>query len=130
MSQLISLPVIPPQPTQAAYGIAALNLFQVFDRSSYEGKFGVQAPPFDPDLPLKSWFDTSVTTGPCKYSVISGTNPAQVTTLTIDATLAAAINLYGDYRYPVYAPSATTSAMDVSLGSSEPINPAQLCLYS
>ncbi len=130
MIQPTSMPVAPPQPSQAAYGIAALNLFQVFDRSSYEGKFGVQAPPFNTDFPVKSWFDTSVTTGPVTYNVVTGTNPAQVTTLTMDASQASVPNLYGDYTYPVYAPSTTTTAMDTFLGTSESINPAQLCMYA
>ncbi len=130
MIQPTSIPIAPPQPGQAAYGIAALNLFRVFDRSSYEGEFGVQAPPFNTDLPIKSWFDTSVTTGPCSYTVVTGSNPAQVTTLTIDASQATVPNLYGDYRYPAYTPSLATTATDTFGGTPEPINPVQLCMYA
>lgn len=130
MIQPASIPVIPPQPAQAAYSVAALNLFQVFSRSTYEGKFGVQAPPFNSAFPIKSWFDTSVTIGPVSYTVVTGTDPAQVTTLSMDASQASAPNLYGDYVYPAYAPSPATTAMDTFAGGSEPINPAQLCMYA
>jgi hypothetical protein len=130
MIQPTSLPVPPPQPSQAAYGIAALNLFQVFNRSSYEGEFGVQAAPFNTDFPIKSWFDTSVTTGPVTYNVITGTNPAQVTTLTMDASQASAINLSGDYQYPAYAPSPETTAIATFAGTSQSVNAALICAYA
>jgi hypothetical protein len=130
MIQPTSIPVNPPQPSQAAYGIASLNLFQVFDRPSYEAKFGVQAPPYDPAYPLKGWFDTSVTTGPVIYNVIAGANATQVTQLTMDASQASVPNLYGDYTYPVYAPSPATTAMDAFGGTAVPINPVQLCMYA
>ena len=130
MNQPTSIPVIPPQPSQATYGFAALNLFQSFTRSSYQGKFGVQAPPYDPKYPLKAWLDTSVTTGPCTYNVISGSNPALMTTFKIDAVQAAAINLSGDYLYPAYAPSPDTTAVSTFGEVSQSFNAAVLCGYA
>ena len=130
MNQPSSIPVTPPQPSQAAYGLAALNLFQMFTRSSYQGKFGVQAPPYNPAYPLKAWFDTSVTTGPCTYNVIAGSNPALMTTFTIDAIEAAAINLSGDYLYPAYAPSPDTTAVATFAEVSQSFNAAMICAYA
>src|SRR2546430_919500 len=56
----ISEPPALPQPDLEVYGIAALALFQTFTRDSYLALFGVEAPPWDPSRPAKTWFDSSV----------------------------------------------------------------------
>lgn len=44
-----------PYPT---YGLANLYLFPVYQtREEYRQKTGMEAPPFDPTKPVKSWFD-------------------------------------------------------------------------
>ena len=125
-----STPVVPVQPNAAAYGIAALNLFQVFNRTSYLAQFGVQAPAYNPALPLKGWFDTMAVSGNATYNCISGSNPPLFGSFTIPASEASAINLPGDYNYPVYAPTPTTVATQTFAGTTQGIGTANLCQYA
>lgn len=55
-----SLPKIPEQPVDAAYGISALYLFGTFQsRGQYGAVTGQQAPNWDPNRRPKSWRDDS-----------------------------------------------------------------------
>ena len=59
MSNLVSLPIVPPQPNKEVYGFAELALFQTYTRETYLASFGVQAPAWDPSRPSKFWFDST-----------------------------------------------------------------------
>lgn len=53
-----------PYPT---YGITHLYLFPVYQtREAYRQATGVEPPPYDPNRPLKSWFDPHAATSPSR----------------------------------------------------------------
>jgi hypothetical protein len=142
MPQPISLPVVPSQPDTKAYGFAALNLFTDFTRETplspkapniYDQVFGQQAPPCNPNLPTKAWFDTTPQPSPdtiVSYLVFDLTqNPPKQVTLSMTAAQAATPNLPGPYNYPPFHNSPTTPAMNTGpngQGPNVPMNGALL----
>lgn len=81
--------------------IQDLYLFPVFStRKQYEKAFGEQPPPFDPKKPPKHWRDPSPAGDTVTYTVFDWESKT-VRPLTMKAEEAAAINIPGEYRYPV-----------------------------
>ena len=120
-----SLPVTPTQPNQHSYPISDLNLFQIFGRAKYHAKFGQQAPPYRPQFPIKYWFDSSE--GGVYTIVNYNTEPPSLEKITISKAMAGAINLPGDFFYPVYAPSTSTPAVTTNLGVTQPVPVNMIC---
>ncbi len=118
MSTLSSPPLIPPQPSQASYGVDALELFKTYSRDSFQAAFGVQAPAWNAAYPPKAWFDSSVDPtqagATVTYQVIGQDPTGQwvMQNLEMSAAEAAAINLQGSITYPPYAPAASATTRD------------------
>ncbi len=128
MSTPVSQPVIPPQPNQEVYGVQELALFKSYTRDTYRTAFGVEAPPWDPSRPKKTWFDSSVDGASMVTYRIVGMDQSghwMLQPLAIATQEAGTVNLPGSVSYPPYvvAPTATTRA-----GSG--INPIYLSLES
>ena len=60
MSNLVSQPVVPAQPSTQFYTIQDLALFKSYSRDSYRAAFAAEAPAYDPTRLRKSWFDSTV----------------------------------------------------------------------
>jgi hypothetical protein len=99
MTQLISEPVVRPQPDAASYALSELALFPEFTRASYRATFGIDAPPFNPARPVKTWFDSTADTSQydnvAVYRVLGSDAAGQpaLRQLVIPAAEAAAVNL-------------------------------------
>jgi hypothetical protein len=113
MSNPVSLPVIPPQPGQGAYGFAALALFQTYTRDTYRAAFGVQAPPWDPSRSAKFWFDSSADTSVAdnvaayKIFAVDSTGIWGLKQMVLPAAVAATVNLPGAVSYTPYVITPT-----------------------
>ena len=115
MSNPVSLPIVPPQPNQEAYGFAELALFQTYTRETYLAAFGVQAPAWDPSRPSKFWFDSTAdasASGNVAYKIfgVNSTGTWALQQLVLPAAEAAAVNLPGSATYAPYviAPTGAT----------------------
>ena len=121
----------PTQPNQPQYQISALNLFPVYaTRAAYQQATGQQAPPFDPDEPIKGWCDPAPTGQP--YTVFDPTATAKGYTslLMMSPQQAAQVNLPGVYNYPAYV-SPPTDAVEVGpYGPIGNVSPDQVCLQA
>lgn len=131
MSNPVSVPVVPPQPSSEYYGIAALSLFQNFSRASYLAAFGVQAPPYDPLRLIKYWFDSTADTSSAAnvsvYKILGQDQSGNwgLQQMVIPASEAATVNLIGSVNYPAYAVAPTLATRGGSI-----INPSYLSLQS
>lgn len=131
MSIPVSLPVTPPQPNLASYGVQELGLFQSYSRDSYRAAFGIEAPAWDPSRVKKTWFDSSVDTSGAANVVIYkilGIDPKNTWTLrqlVIPAYEAATVNLPGAPVYPAYSVAPTRATRGGAF-----INPIYLSLES
>jgi hypothetical protein len=108
MSQPVSQPVIPAQPNRPYYGVSELALFKTYTRDSYRAAFGVEAPPFNPDRVIKTWFDSTADTSQPEnvtlYNIAARGSDGQwgVRQLVIPSAEAVAVNLPGAVKYPTY----------------------------
>lgn len=123
-----SQPIIPQQPESAYYGIGELALFRSYTRESYRAAFDSEPPPYDPERPVKSWFDSTVDTSRPAHLVsyrviVRDGNQWNFQDLTIPASEAATVNLTGAFRYPEYIVAPTSATRG---GGS--INPVYLSL--
>ncbi len=127
----LSRPIVPPQPDQAQYGVGDLALFKVFSRGSFLHVFGAQAPAFDPQRKIKTWFDTSVDLSDPEalavYKVAAQDKAGTWVLRQIGMTAreAATVNLAGAMEYPVYSVAPTHATR-----GGGPINPDYLSLQS
>jgi hypothetical protein len=125
----ISQPAALPQPDVQVYGTDALALFQTFTRDRYRALFGVEAPPWDPSRPGKSWFDSTVDlTVPgslATYKTVDrdASGVWSVVPFSMTAFEAANVNLPGAFVYPPYSITPTTATRGGSA-----INPLYLSL--
>jgi hypothetical protein len=116
MSNPVSLPIVPPQPNQEAYGFAELALFQTYTRETYLAAFGIQAPAWDPSRPSKFWFDSTADASAignvAAYKIfgVNSTGTWALQPLVLPAAEAAAVNLPGAVTYTPYviAPTGAT----------------------
>jgi hypothetical protein len=101
-------PQIPAQPSQAIYGAAALDLFPVLSRATFDATSPVPAPACDPTKPLKAWYDTTAQ-GTATYNTITlnSAGAPVVQQFSMTAAQAASVNLPGSETFPPYVePSA------------------------
>jgi hypothetical protein len=118
--------VIPAQPNLGQYPISALYLFAVWlDRASFLAANGVQAPPFNPALPVKEWADASPSGQP--YLAFD-TTAGNTVELPLPASVADTVNLPGTYTYPTYADTPTDATLNWPYGVASPIDAATVCL--
>lgn len=94
---ITSAPQAPPQPNSSPYPVNRLETFTEYTFESYLAAAGAP-PPFDPNLPIKTWLDTSVDasdpTAPQIYrtfKVIAG--QPRMTSYALPASQAASVNL-------------------------------------
>jgi hypothetical protein len=121
-----SVPVSPAQPSAPSYAPSALWLFQTYTRDSYRAAGGGEAPPCDPTLPYKTWFDTSVAPGTTvTYQVFDNTKGALVP-LSMTAAQAASLNLPGLPQYPAWTPAPTDAYMQIAGLPQQGVNPELL----
>jgi hypothetical protein len=120
-------PVVKPQPNEKTYSVTELYLFKTYTRESYEKTFGVQPPPFDSTKPIKTWFDSTVTTPTVSYQTLD-LNSLKNVTLVLKKEDAAAVNLPGAYRYSPYIvkPSECLSQSTSAPTPPAPVNPTYL----
>ena len=130
----ISEPAAQPQPDLEVYGPDALALFQTFTRDSYRALFGVEASPWDPSRPTKTWFDSSVFDSTvdtsasghvASYKMVDrDANGAwSILPLSMPAFEAANVNFPGAVVYHSYSVNPTNATRGGS-----PINPLYLSL--
>jgi hypothetical protein len=124
---LTSIPINPAQPDQAFYTVGNLYTLQQFDRIACPS-----APTYDGTRKMKTWKDDSVTgqTGNVSYTVITAAGASQI---TMPASEAATLNLYGIETYPPYviAPTdATVLFPGMAPGSGPGINPNELSMQA
>lgn len=95
-----------PQPATSPYPTSVLQAYPTYDRASYQAATGKQAPPFNPALPPKAWFDPISTIGSNTYNVL-GADGQSFTTLTLPASQAGIVNLKGLPTYEPFIPVQT-----------------------
>jgi hypothetical protein len=122
-----SRPTTPAQPGLDSYGFGELALFKSYTRDTYQADFGSQAPAYDANRVIKTWFDTTVDASDpdnvSTYKVFQEVNGQWlVKQLVLPSGEAAAVNLPGAVEYPKYV-VAPTNATFVS-------DPIQLSLRS
>lgn len=128
MSQPVSRPNIPDQPSTVAYSPSELALFRTYTRETYRSTFGADAPTFDPSRPVKAWFDSTVDlsdpSNVAIYKVLGrdSSGALALRQLIMPATEAASVNLQGAITYPPYAPAPTAATRGGSI-----LNPNYLC---
>ncbi len=131
MSNLVSQPVVPAQPSTQFYTIQDLALFKSYSRDSYRAAFAAEAPAYDPTRLRKSWFDsTADVSSPNNVAVYHIAAQDQngngiVQQVVMPAQEAATVNLPGAIPYPPYI-VAPTSATRGGSG----LNPIYLSLQS
>src|SRR5579862_514635 len=98
----------PPQPAAPEYNVDQLYL-QVgvaMSRATFQQQTGMQAPPFNPVLPVKTWYDqglTHVTDFLVQYNkCVAVTGGPQMVQFELPVEFAAWPNLAGPYSYPPY----------------------------
>ena len=131
MSNPLSQPAAPAQPSTEFYGVQELALFKSYSRETYRAAFGVQAPAYDPTRRGKSWFDSSVdlsaSDNVAVYRIVaqdqSGNGILQQ--IVIPAQEAASVNLSGPVQYAPYVVAPTPATRG---GSG--LNPIYLSLES
>jgi hypothetical protein len=103
---LNSVPVVPPQPSEAFYPGDALALFKSYTRSSYQAAAGEEPPTGNPHARPKFWCDTSLAgkapTDLVTYSVWDTSTPGLPVVAAISMTVseAEAVNIPGVHNYP------------------------------
>ena len=113
MSNPISQPAAPPQPSQAFYGVQELELFKTFTRETYRSAFGVEPPLYDPARVIKAWFDSTVdTSNPGNvvvYKIVAQDQSGNwgLRQMVMPALEAATVNLTGAPSYPPYVVAPT-----------------------
>ena len=116
-----------PQPNAPSYSISDLNLFPTYaDRAAYLSATGNQAPPFNPALPIKEWFDLTPSGKP--YLVFD-TKAGITIELPLPAAISEAVNLPGASTYPAFVetPTAATQNCTFPWVMPTPLDPATLC---
>jgi hypothetical protein len=123
----VSRPAVQPQPASVSYGVQLLWLFKSYSRETYAKEFGTQAPPFNPEYRVKTWFDSTVDLNDPE-ALVSYRTVAQdkagnwsFRSVSMTAKEAASVNLPGDFEYPAYVVEPTRA----SRGGS-PLNPEYL----
>lgn len=111
----ITLQPNPARPNRPTYGVDDLAMVPTFKtREAFQAFTGEQAPPFDPDAPVKRWYITHAVSGPVDAGDLLtlqtyDTRPEVpvLRSFRIGGAEAASINLPGAYVYPaaVVAPS-------------------------
>jgi hypothetical protein len=131
MSNLVSQPVVPAQPSTQFYTIQDLALFKSYSRDSYRAAFATEAPAYDPARLRKSWFDsTADVSSPNNVAVYHIAAQDQngngiVQQVVMPAQEAATVNLPGAILYPPYIVGPTSATRG---GSG--LNPIYLSLES
>ena len=134
---IVSKPVVPAPPSEAAYSVDKLNLFPRLTRASYQDLYGLQPSAWDPSRRAKCWFDTSVIENfkgdpdneIALYEVFDPESATGTRPMAITIREAASVNLPGAYIYPAWTVAPTTArqfAPDSSAG--KPVNADLLCL--
>lgn len=116
------IPVIQPQPNQAAYGLDVLKLAKEYDRAGYSAAFGVDPPTYDPSKPTKTW--TLQVSDPYTYIsfVVTGLALPDRRAFMLSAADALAVNMPGAHSYPAYVVDPTT-AREIDLVAGITVNP-------
>lgn len=129
---LVSVPVIPPPPSEEQFAIALLQTFKRFTRSEFFEFYGTHAPPWNREKPIKRWFDSSVAGLPAgtrvNYRVFNQSAGAfQIVSMTAEE--ASSINLPGAMAYPKHHVLPTPArVLNTITGAVTPISPSYLCL--
>ena len=130
MSNIESLAVVPERPSISVYGANFLWLFESFTRESYYAKFGEQAPAFDPERPVSTWFDTDNTVNTKDYSIFGdGGLDGTFERYAIPFEMRNRPNLPGLYLYPKLTFDPTDAVQHSPDGREEPIAPSRLTTY-
>lgn len=126
------IPVIQPQPNQAAYGLDVLKLAKEYDRAGYSAAFGVDPPTYDPSKPTKTW--TLQVSDPYTYIsfVVTGLALPDRRAFMLSAADALAVNMPGAHSYPVYVVEPTgAKTIDQGIGITlSPVPPEELSTHN
>lgn len=130
----VSIPTDPAPPKLAAYGAASLQTVKTFTRESYEAAFGVQAPPCNPALREKAWFDSTLAgrdpEDQVTYQIIgqdkAGTPVFRMVAMSVEE--ASSVNLPGKVHHPAYVVQPTKAVVVDPQGVPTPISPDYLSL--
>lgn len=93
----VSVPANPPQPAQPSYDASKLETVQEYTAESYQAAWGV-SPPYNPALPIKTWFD-STAAGLPQWSFVTYQAVQQIEGIykmapfSLPASVAAVINI-------------------------------------
>lgn len=113
MANPVSQPVVSAQPNTEFYNIQDLVLFKAYSRDSYRTAFGMEAPAYDPERHLKSWFDSTVDVSDpgnvAVYRVVAQDQNGNgiLRQMVMPAQEAAMVNLPGAIQYPAYVVAPT-----------------------
>lgn len=122
----VSIPANPPQPNLPSYDATKLETVQEYTADSYQAAWGV-APPWNPALPIKTWFDsTAATLSPWQfatYETIQQINGAyQMAPFSLPANVAAQVNIPPNWPKTSY-PNPITPVPMRSLLPNEQLSP-------
>jgi hypothetical protein len=124
----------PSQPDLAQYPISELDLFPSYaTRAAYLAATGKQAPPFNPALPLKAWFDSVAlgADGPAAYIVFDSTSAATGYEVAMGVPASSAgVNLVGTYNFPAYVEVPTDATETGPFGPVGLVEPNTVCLLA
>lgn len=106
-------------------------MFPTYSRETYRKEFGVQAPPFDPNRPVKAWFDPNVDQravredGTIEYDYFDWKTKS-LRKMYLTKEEASSVNLTGAYEYPQYKPEPTPAVIVAPNGERTPVSPIWL----
>lgn len=129
MTQLVSLPVVPPMPNRPQYSIYDIALFHHFQtRDQFKAAYGIQPEPFDPTKRPKFWFDSSIAPEVLGIYDVLGLDaqgqPAYKK-ISMPGAEANAPNFPGDYVYSPYVVAPTGAIIQLN-NMGMPVNSHEL----
>lgn len=117
------------QPNKPFYSPDELNLFKEYNRESYFMDYGIQAPPYNPGLIIKTWKDSDITDDSANYNynvLVKTSDGAKLMPLVVGGAMARTVNLPGQYTYPAYVVKPTDAVFETSSGHKLPVNANKL----
>ena len=82
------------------------------DRAAYKAASGVDAPVWNPNYPIKQWFDPA---GGTSFEVLNGSDTAPaLVTLGLPSAEASTVNLAGTPSFPPYTPAPTLATQQLA----------------
>lgn len=127
MKTPISIPQDPQQPSEAQYPLSALQIVKTYTPESYAAEFGAPPPP-NPNVPYKSWFDSTRVDKPGATRYVVGyTSDGKSIFQTIPNAIAARVNFPSRFEYPEYVPDPTKAVYQLNGTYAGPVDPKDLC---